>query len=171
VAARREDSVPQNEDTAPQNIAALKIPIEVQLQTESGYPHRGVLDYANPSLDQSTGTLQVRGAFENLDTSLLPGYFVRVRVPQRAVSALLVPEVSIGSDQGGRYVLTVNADNVVEQRRVKLGQTFGELRQIESGLKPDERIVVSGILEASPGQKVDPQPPVQKSPAAGTRSK
>ena len=68
-------------------------------------------------------------------------------------------------------MLTVNADDVVEQRRVKLGQTFGELRQIESGLKPDERIVVSGILEAIPGQKVDPQPQLQKSAAADTGSK
>jgi RND family efflux transporter MFP subunit len=158
-------------DTAPQNIAALKHPIEVELQTESGYPHRGVLDYADPSVDQSTGTLRVRGVFENTDGTLLPGYFVRVRVPMRPISGLLVPELAIGSDQGGRYVLTVNADKVVEQRRVKLGQTFGELRQIESGLKPDERIVVSGILDAIPGQKVDPQPLLPKSAAAETGSK
>jgi RND family efflux transporter MFP subunit len=156
---------------ADDDIAALKVPIEVELQTESGYKHRGVLDYADPSVDQSTGTLRIRGVFENTDGSLLPGYFVRVRVPMRPIPALLVPEPAIGSDQGGRYVLTVNADNVVEQRRVKLGQTFGELRQIESGLKPDQRIVVSGILDAIPGQKVDPQPLLQKSAAAETGSK
>jgi RND family efflux transporter MFP subunit len=153
------------------NIAALKLPIEVGLQTESGYPHSGVLDYADPNVDQSTGTLKVRGVFENADASLLPGYFVRVRVPRRPISALLVPEVAIGSDQGGRYVLAVNADGIVEQRRVTLGQTFGELRQVESGLKPDERIVVAGILAAIPGQKVDPQLLVPKSAAAETGSK
>lgn len=150
------------------DIAALNVPIEVELQTESGYPQRGVLDYADPSVDQSTGTLRIRGVFANTDVHLLPGYFVRVRVPMRPIPALLVPELAIGSDQGGRYVLTVNADNVVEQRRVKLGQSFGELRQIESGLKPDERIVVSGILDAIPGQKVDPQPQLQKSAVAET---
>ena len=66
---------------------------------------------------------------------------------------LLVPEVAIGTDQGGRYVLAVNGENIVEQRRVQLGQTFGDMRAVESGLKPDERIVVAGILDAIPGQR------------------
>jgi RND family efflux transporter MFP subunit len=146
-----------------------KVPIEVGLQTETGYPHKGVLDYADPNVNQSTGTMQVRGIFENTDRSLLPGYFVRVRVPMRAVPTLLVPEVAIGSDQGGRYVLALNADNVVEQRRVQLGQTFGQMRAIESGLKPDERVVVAGIQDAIPGQKVDPQLQTPKSAAAESK--
>jgi RND family efflux transporter MFP subunit len=153
------------------NIADFKIPIEVGLQTESGYPHKGLIDYADPNVNQSTGTLQARGIFENTDGALLPGYFVRVRVPRRPIPGLLVPEVAIGSDQAGRYVLTVNADNIVEQRRVQLGQSFGELRLVESGLKPDERVVVAGILDAVPGQKVDPESPSPKSAAAETGSK
>ena len=100
-----------------------KVPIEVGLQTETGYPHKGMLDYAAPTVNQSTGTMQVRGIFQNPNRALLPGYFVRVRVPMRPVQALLVPDIAIGSDQGGRYVLVLNADNVVEQRRVQLGQT------------------------------------------------
>jgi RND family efflux transporter MFP subunit len=149
------------------NIAELinKVPIDVGLQTESAYPHKGVLDYADPNVNQSTGTMQVRGIFENTDLSLLPGYFVRVRVPMRAQPALLVPEVAVGSDQGGRYVLALNADNVVEQRRVQLGQSFDQMRVIESGLKPDERVVVAGIQDAIPGQKVDPQLQAPKSAA------
>ena len=148
-----------------------KLPVEVGLQTDVGYPHKGVLDYVAPSVNQSTGTLQVRAIFENKDHALLPGYFVRVRVPTRPRPALLVPEVAVGSDQGGRYVLAVNADNVVEQRRVELGQVFGELRAVESGLKPDDRVVVSGILDAIPGQKVDPQLQTLQASAAGTGSK
>ena len=148
------------------NIAELKIPIEVGLQTETGYPHKGVIDYADPNVDQSTGTLKARGVFENADGSLLPGYFVRVRVPMRPIPGLLVPEVAIGSDQGGRYVLTVNDHNIVEQHRVQLGQSFGERRLVESGLKPDERVVVAGILDAVPGQKVDPQVSSPKSATA-----
>jgi len=143
-----------------------KLPIEVGLQTDTGYPHKGVLDYASPQVNQSTGTLQVRGIFPNEDRSLLPGYFVRVRVPARPTPALLVPDVAVGSDQGGRYVLALNADNVVEQRRVQLGQSFGQLRVVESGLKPDERVVVAGIQDAIPGQKVDPQLQTLKSAAA-----
>jgi RND family efflux transporter MFP subunit len=134
-----------------------KLPVEVGLQTETGYPHKGVIDYIDPSVNQSTGVLQMRGIFDNPAPALLPGYFVRVRVPRRAEPALLVPEVAVGADQGGRYVLTVNADNVVEQRRVQLGQTVGEMRVIETGLKPEDRVVVAGILDAIPGQKVDPQ--------------
>ncbi len=151
-----------------ENVAELvnKLEVDVGLQTETGYPHKGVLDYADPTVSQSTGTMQVRGSFQNSSRSLLPGYFVRVRVPGRAVPALLVPEVAVGSDQGGRYVLVVNGDNVVEQRRVVLGQSDGELRVVESGLKPDERVVVTGIQDAVPGQKVDPQLQPLKAAAA-----
>src|SRR6266849_3628000 len=150
------------------NIADLvnKVPVEAGLQTETGYPHKGLLNYTAPDVNQSTGTLKVRGIFENAKHALLPGYFVRVRVPRPAEQALLVPEVAVGSDQAGRYVLTVNADAVVEQRRVQLGQTTGEMRVIETGLKPDARAVVSGILGADPGEKVDTQLQTPKSGAA-----
>jgi RND family efflux transporter MFP subunit len=144
-----------------------KVPIEVGLQTDTGYPYRGVLDYASPTVDQSTGTLTVRGIFQNPTKTLLPGYFVRVRVPMEPESALLVPEVAVGTDQAGRYVLAVNAENTVEQRRVTLGQSFGDLRVVLEGLTPDQRIVVAGIMDAVPGQKVDPQLKTSKSAAAG----
>jgi RND family efflux transporter MFP subunit len=133
-------------------------PIEVGLQTDSGYPHKGNLDYVAPTLTQSTGTLAVRGVLPNPDRVLLPGYYVRVRVPfEQQANALLVPDVALGSDQAGRYVLVVNGDNVVEQRKVRTGPLEGDLRVIESGLKADDRVVTAGLLRAIPGQKVDPQ--------------
>ncbi len=135
-----------------------KIPAEVGLQSETGYPHKGLLDYAAPTLNTATGTLAVRAIFPNTDRALLPGNFVRVRVPvQETPDALLVPDAALGSDQGGRYLLVVNGDNVVEQRKVGVGQVVGELRVIDSGLKPDDRVVVTGVLRAIPGEKVDPQ--------------
>jgi RND family efflux transporter MFP subunit len=135
-----------------------QLPIEVGLQTETGYPHKGKLDYVSPNINQSTGTLAVRGILPNPDRVLLPGFFVRVRVPfDEQKSALLVPDTALGSDQAGRYVLVVNGDNVVEQRKVQIGPLDGGLRVIESGLKGDDRIVVAGLLRAIPGQKVDPQ--------------
>jgi RND family efflux transporter MFP subunit len=135
-----------------------QLPFEVGLQTETGYPHKGNLDYAAPTINQSTGTLAVRGVLPNPDRVLLPGYFVRVRVPfDQQQNALLVPDVALGSDQAGRYLLVVNSENVVEQRKVRTGQAEGELRVIESGLKPDDRVVIAGLLRAIPGQKVDPQ--------------
>ena len=135
-----------------------QLPVEVGLQTETGYPHKGKLDYASPTLNQSTGTLAVRGVLPNPDRVLLPGYFVRVRVPfDEQKDALLVPDVALGTDQAGRYLLVVNAENVVEQRKVQVGQSEGGLRVIEAGLKPDDRVVTAGLLRAIPGQKVDPQ--------------
>lgn len=135
-----------------------KVPAEIGLQTEIGYPHRGTLDYAAPNVDPSTGTLAARGIFENADRVLLPGYFVRVRVPLgEPTASLLVPDVALGSDQGGRYLLVVNKDNVVEQRKVELGPQVDTLRVIDSGIAAEDRVIVGGLLRAIPGQKVDPQ--------------
>jgi RND family efflux transporter MFP subunit len=131
--------------------------VEIGLQTESGYQHKAKLDYVAPTVDPSTGTLAARAILDNADRALLPGYFVRVRIPSAPAPALLVPDVAIGSDQGGRYVLVVNKDNVVEQRRVDPAQLIGELRVVRTGLTKDDRVVVGGIARAIPGQKVEPQ--------------
>jgi RND family efflux transporter MFP subunit len=134
-----------------------QVPVEVGLQNESGYPHHGKLDYASPTVNQSTGTLPVRGILPNERRVLLPGYFVRVRVPLERQNALLVPDTALGSDQAGRYLLVVNSENVVEQRKVQPAQLDGDLRVIDGGLKPDDRVVITGLLGVIPGQKVDPQ--------------
>ena len=147
-----------------------QFPIEVGLPTEDGYPHQGKLDYAASTVNPSTGTLAVRGVVPNPDQVLLPGYFVRIRVPvDRQQNALLVPDTALGSDQGGRYVLVVNADNVVEQRKVQTGPLDGGLRVIESGLGPDDRVVTAGLLRVIPGQTVDPQRPTIERPSASAR--
>lgn len=142
------------------------VPVEVGLQTETGTPHAGTLDYVAPSVDPSTGTLAARAIFANKDHLLLPGYFVRVSVPvQRDVEAVLVPDVALAADQGGRYVLVVGQDDIVEERQVVAGPSEGALRVIESGLRPGERVIVSGTLRAVPGQKVEPQAPPASTPA------
>src|SRR6266700_3218000 len=144
-----------------------QLAVEIGLQTESGFPHKGKLDYISPTLNQSTGTLAVRGVLSNPDRVLLPGFFVRVRVPiDQEQNALLVPDVALGSDQSGRYVLVVNGENIVEQRKVRIGPIEGDLRVVESGLKPDDSVVIAGLLRAIPGQKVDPQlQKIEASPA------
>jgi RND family efflux transporter MFP subunit len=144
-----------------------QFPIEVELQTESGFPHQGKLDYVSPSINQSTGTLAVRAVLPNPDRILLPGFYVRIRVPlEQQANALMVPDVALGSDQAGRYVLVVNGENIVEQRKVRTGPLEGELRVIESGLKADDRVVTAGLLRAIPGQKVDPQLQKTETPPA-----
>ena len=135
-----------------------KIPIEVGLQTEVGFPHIGKADYASPTLTASTGTLPARGIFANETGALLPGAFVRVRIAiggQRA--ALLVPDVALGSDQGGRYLLVIGRDNIVEERSVTIGPLIDGMRVIESGLGAKDRVAVTGLMKAVPGEKADPQ--------------
>ena len=141
------------------SVAELRqLPVQVGLQTEEGYPHEGKLDYISPTINQTTGTLSVRGVVPNPDRTMLPGYFVRVRVPfDQQQNALLVPDTALGADQGGRYVLVVTNENTVEQRKVQTGPLDGGLRVIENGLKADDRVVIAGLLRAIPGQKVDPQ--------------
>ena len=130
-----------------------KVPVEVGLQSDEGYPYKGTLDYASPSINQATGTLAVRAILANPDRRMLPGFFVRVRIPDQQSKALLVPEAALGS----RYLLVVGKDNVVEQRKVTIGPSVGDLRVIDKGLAADDRVVVDGILRAIPGEKVDPQ--------------
>jgi multidrug efflux system membrane fusion protein len=134
-----------------------QIPVEIGLQIEDGYPHKGHLDYVAPEVDPATGTLEVRAVFENKDLRLLPGLFVRVRVPvQRLDNALLVADTALATSQLGEYLLVLGNDNIVEQRPVKIGQLEGQLRVIESGLGADEWVVTSGIQRAIPGNKVEP---------------
>jgi RND family efflux transporter MFP subunit len=147
------------------------IPIEIGLQGEKGYPHTGHLDYVAPQLDSSTGTLAVRGVLDNPDHILRPGYFVRIRIPLgKPRDALLVPEQALGSDQGGRSVMIVNAHDVVESRYVMLGPRVGSMVVVETGLKPDDRVVVAGQQQVQVGQKVvaqqAAQPAVQVSQGA-----
>jgi RND family efflux transporter MFP subunit len=146
-----------------------KIPIEIGLMTEEGYPHKGHLDYAAPGVAAATGTLLVRGIFENPKHGLLPGFFVRVRMPAGPVAqeSLLVPDKVVGENQQGGYVLVLNASDEVEQRAVETGERVGELRVITRGLKADDRVVVTALQRAIPGRKVKPVPGTIPPPAAG----
>ncbi|MDP1909649.1 MAG: efflux RND transporter periplasmic adaptor subunit, partial [Hyphomicrobium sp.] len=146
------------------------IAVDIGLQTEQGYPHTGTLDYVAPEIDASTGTLAGRAVLENKDFVLQPGLFVRVRIPkQKDVESLLVPDIALGNNQQGRYLLIVNDKNVVEQRQVEPGELIdGGLRIINSGLLPNERVVVGGMMRALPGNTVVPITTSASAAAAGT---
>jgi RND family efflux transporter MFP subunit len=133
--------------------------IEVGRTDEAGFPHAGMIDYTALRIDAATGTFEVRGVLDNEgdpDEVIIPGTFVRVRLPLEAHDdALLVSERAIGADQSGRYLLVVDAENVVEQRPVVLGAQIGELRVIEQGLRPDDWVIVKGLQRARPGVRVE----------------
>ncbi len=138
----------------------IEVPLYLGLANDEGYPHQGRYDYADSAVDPETGTLQLRGTFENASKppNLMPGLFARIRMPigQRA-DMPLVTERAIGNDQRGAYVMVVNADNQVERRSVETGQRIDGLIVIEDGLQDDDRVVVKGVQRARPGRKVDPE--------------
>jgi RND family efflux transporter MFP subunit len=132
--------------------------MEIGLANESGYPHMGRLDYADPSVDTGTGTVRVRGIFPNPDGAISPGLFVRTRMPtERREDALLVPDRALGSDQGGPYLLVVGKDDKVERRAVRPGTVVDGLRVVDGQVGPDDRVVVDGLLRARPGLPVKPK--------------
>jgi RND family efflux transporter MFP subunit len=148
-----------------------KVPVGVELSDQTGFPLQGTIEYVSPGIDPSTGTLLVRGILENSDRTLLPGFFVNIRLPMGKIdrNALLVPDRALQEDQGGRYLLIVNKDDVVEQRYVQLGQLDGSLRVITSGLKPDDRVVVGDLWRATRGTKVTPQLTSIEATSAGAK--
>ncbi len=137
----------------------LKIPLDVGLEAGTGFPYHGTVEFVAPQFDPSTGTLQVRGIFANPDRTLLPGLFVRMRIPagHAVQGALLVPARAIGEDQGGIYLMIVNKDDVVEQRYVKAAEQVGNLRVISSGLSAGDRVVIGDLWRVSAGLKVVPK--------------
>ena len=137
----------------------LNIPVEVGIENGNSFPYRGTIQYVAPGIDPQTGTLLVRGILRNPNRTLLPGFFVRIRAPKGRVlsDALLVPDRALQSDQGGRYLLVVNPDDVVEQRYVQLGPLNGDLRVIQSGLNGDDRVIIGDLWRVNPGAKVTPK--------------
>jgi len=140
-------------------VEELKIPLLLGLANEDGFPHKGVIDFSNNRVDAATGTVQVRGTFDNAKREFKPGFFARVRVPiSDSYKALLVSEVAMGTDQGQKFVLVVNDQNTVEKRFVKPGPLQDDgLRVISDGLKSGELVVVNGLQRARPGKPVTPQ--------------
>ncbi len=141
------------------------LPVFVALSNEEGFPHEGILDFVNNSVDTSTGTIQVRAIFPNQDHTLIPGFFAKVRVAIGApFEAITVPNSIIQSDQVGEFILTVNSKNIVQRNDVKVGPRKGEARAILEGLSENESVIVAGINSARIGSPVNPKSASQKIP-------
>ncbi len=133
------------------------LPVQLGLAGEKDYPHSGFINFVDNQVDSGTGTMRVRGEFPNKDGSLTPGLFARMRVPLgRPHHALLVTDRAVDTDQGQKVIYVVDQKNVVEKRTVVLKELHDGLREIESGVKPGERVVVDGIQRVRGGVTVDP---------------
>ena len=137
-----------------------RAPCELELANESGFPHKGVLDFVDNRVDAATGTLRVRGVFANPgpDRILQAGFFARVRVPGSGKSqALLIPDQAVGTDQGQKFVFVVNDQDEVEYRTVRLGPFIDGLRVVREGIQSNDWVVVNGLLSIHTGAKVNPK--------------
>ena len=132
--------------------------VTVTLADGSQYPCRGLVDFASPQVDPSTGTFQVRAEMPNPDHVLLPGESTRGKVLMDVVeNAVSVPSKAVEIERGGAYVYVVRPDSVVERRFVETGQENGNSVIIERGLAPGEQLVTEGYHKLRHGMKVRPQ--------------
>ena len=144
-----------------QDIASRNASVQVALKLidENDFNHEGRMNFVDNVIDRSTGTIRGRAVFANPNEVFTPGMFARVRVPgSPPYEALLVPDAAIGTEQARRFVMIIDAQDIARPKYVTLGQlTSDNLRVIKDGIGPDDRVVVSGLMQARPGQKVRPE--------------
>lgn len=132
-----------------------RIPAEMALANEEGYPHKGVIDFVDNRLDPSTGVIRARALLPNPGGLMAPGFFARVRIPGSGkYTGLLVHDNAIGSDQGKPFVFVVGQDSVVKQVPVDIGPIHDGLRVIKTGISKDDRIIVEGMALVRNGGQV-----------------
>lgn len=147
-------------------------PVQVILPDGSTYPVAGRLNPADIDVNPETGTITVRAVVPNPRGELLPGLFVRAKVGQGTVpNAILVPQAAVSRDPRGRAsVLVANAKDMLEKREIVADTPVGQNWLVSSGLKPGDRVVVEGLVNAREGQKAKVVPAGSKqapSPADG----
>ena len=153
-----------NEGRIKRRPEGTEIPVFMGLQSEEGYAHEGTVNFVNNQVDPTTGSILLRGVFPNPMSAqgirlLSPGMFVRIRLPiGMPHPALLVIDRAIGSDQGLKYVYVVDAQNRVQYRRIKTRALQSDgLRVVESGLNPDDWVVVGGLPQVRPNMEIRPE--------------
>ena len=134
-----------------------RISAYVRMQNETQFLHEGKLDFVNTGLNASTGTMEFRALLSNKDYALLPGLFVQVRIPiAKPAPQLTVPDTAVQYDQIGAYLLTVDKNHYVIQKRVVVGSLEQGLRGIVKGLDVQDNVIISGLQNAIPGHQVAP---------------
>jgi len=138
--------------------AERRIPVDLELADETGYPRHGFVESTDNQLNPDTGSLTVRMIFPNTDDALVPGLYARVRVPIGTPQpTLLVSERAVETDQSQKFVLVVGGDRVASYRTVTLGGAVEGRRIVRSGLRPGDRVIVDGLQHVRPGMPVDPE--------------
>ncbi len=136
-----------------------KVPVELELADEQGFPHKGYVESFDNKLDPQSGSILLRSVFPNSEGKVVPGLFARIRLPASdRYPALLIEETSIGTDQAQKFVLALTASNTVAYRPVKLGASIGGKRLVREGLQAGDQVVQHIVMaRVRPGMPVEPQ--------------
>lgn len=134
------------------------LPVFVGLQSETGYPHEGVLDYAANLISTNTGSLQLRGIFKNEKYQLIPGLYTRVMaqygLPRQA---LLIPTTAVMTDQVGEFVYVLDQAKRAQRQDISLGQRFEKYVEVTKGLTDASSVVINGFINLSVNQAAKPE--------------
>lgn len=152
----KEEAQSESEKVEAQStLREMKLPCYMQLLDEDDFPHVGMLDFLETQVDKMTGTIRLRGVFQNEDKLLQSGMYVRLRIPtSEPYTAVLIPEIAIGTDQSYKYAFVINDKNEAVRRTLEVGEPRGPLRVITSGVEAGETVVIRGIQRVRPGMKV-----------------
>ena len=136
----------------------MTLPVRLKLIDEPDFGHQGKIDFVDNTIDRSSGTIRGRAEFANADSRLTPGMFGRIQIAIAApAEALLVPDAAIGTEQVRKFVYVVGGDNVATPKYLTLGTAVDGMRVVKSGLRPDDVIIVNGLMRVRPGAKVAPE--------------
>lgn len=142
-----------------------RLPVQVALMTDSGFPRSGTLDFLGNGVNRGAGTIRARAVIGNGDGALTPGLFAKVRLTTGSSREMvLVDDSAIGSDQGRNYALVLGKGSKVEYRPVTLGPVVDGLRVVQTGLRPGDTVILKGLVR--PGMQVTPQRVPMQKPAA-----
>ncbi|MEP6829317.1 MAG: efflux RND transporter periplasmic adaptor subunit, partial [Rhizomicrobium sp.] len=136
-----------------------KIPVDLQIEGDSGHVYRGTIESFDNRINTGSGTIRARARFDNKDASLVPGMFVSVKMGGGTLNnAIMVPESAIGNDQSKRFVFVVSRDSKAEYRQISLGAEVDGARIVTNGVKAGDRVILDGLQRLAPGVPVDAKP-------------
>lgn len=139
---------------------ATKVPVELRIEGDTGWNHKGWIESFDNRIDPASGSIAFRAVFPNKEGVLMAGSFARIRLPGSGkYEAMLVDEKYIGTNQDVKYLMVVGEDSTAQIRPVQLGRSYEGQRVVLSGLKPEDKIIVSGLQILAPGAPVQPLPP------------
>ena len=131
--------------------------VRVGLANEEGYPHAGTINFFDNQVNSDVGTIRVRAVLPNADRIFTPGLFVRVQFASgKKENVLLIDDKAVMTDQDRKYVYVVSKDNKIQRKDIVPGRMAEGLRVVQSGLAPDDKVVVAGQQKIHPGVLVKP---------------